>query len=131
MNRENFDEMLKNPSVIKIDTVGGGVFKDSDDIVAIQYYFIHGGDFSELPPKKRLYLSTFPLERLIPEVRAYPVENNTLTILANADSYEYALTYSLVIYPKERKIEIKLVDYPNIGSSLITQEEIDGVTLRY
>ncbi len=131
MTKERFDEMSKNPSVIKINTVGGGIFKDADNVVAIQFFFMHAGDFSELPPEKRLYLATFPLEKLIPEVTAYPVENNTLTLLANADNNEYALTYSLIIVPKERTVEIKLLDMPNHGVSLLTQEELDGITLRY
>lgn len=131
MTREKFDELINNPSIVKIDTVGGGIFKDSEDIVAIQFFFMHAGDFTELPPKKRLYLSTFPLNNLIPEIKPYPIENNTLTILANADSYEYALTYSLVIDSKERKIEVKMIDHPNVGMSLITKEETEGICVHY
>lgn len=131
MNREKFDDLINNSAVVKIGTVGGGIFKDSNDIVAIQFFFMHGGDFSELPPKKRLCLSTFPLKNLIPEIQPYPIENNNLTILANADSYEYALTYSLLVDPKERIIEIKMIEHPNVGMSLVTKEEIDGVNVHY
>jgi len=131
MTREIFDELMNDPAVFKVETVGGRIFKDPNDIVAIQFYFMHVGDFSEIPPKKRLYLSTFPLENLISEIRPYPIIHNTLTILANTDTYEYALAYSLVINPEERKIEIKITEHPILGMSFITQEEITGVTIYY
>lgn len=106
MTREKFDDLINNSAIVKIATVGGGIFKDPEGIVAIQFFFMHGGDFSELPPKKRLYLSTFLLKNLIPEIQPYPIENNTLTIcippckytlLKKSTANNFAFTYNCVV----------------------------------
>ena len=132
MKREKFDELMADKTVLKVDTIGGGIFKDSNDIVAIQFLFMHAGDSPGrvLPPIKRIFLSTFPFENLIEEVKAYSIVD-VLTILANADSYEYALTYNLSINLEQRIIKIIVEDMPNVGERLITQEEIDGIAIPY
>lgn len=84
----------------------------------------------EDPPKKRVFLTTFSYNRLIKEIKAYPLVK-PLTILANADTYEYALTYILTLDTEDKSIQLKLSDHPEMGEKFITQEEVNGIRLFY
>jgi len=132
MRKSRFDELLEDRSVAKINTIGGGIFKDQKDEVAIQFLFMHAGDLAchTLPPKKRIFLSAFPYKNLIKEIQAYPIRDNII-ILANADTFEYSLTYLLSIDSAERTIKVKILDEPNVGDRFITQEEVNGITVSY
>lgn len=77
-----------------------------------------------------MFLTTFSYNKLIKEIKAYPLVK-PLTILANADTYEYALTYILSLNTDDKSIQLKLSDHPEMGEKLITQEEINGIRLFY
>jgi hypothetical protein len=47
--------------------------------------------------------------------------------MANADIYEYALTYKLDINFDDKTVGIKLLDKPEVGETFITPDEIGGI----
>ncbi len=132
MTKEKFEELFNDKNIVKFGTTGYCIFKDVEDITAIQVAFSHSGDSSELPPKKRIFLSAFPLNDLVKDFpEPYQIKNNQILILANADMHDYALAYHLTINPSESTIEVKLYEYPTVGEKFITQEEIDGLKIYY
>lgn len=129
MDQKRFEELLNDKNVFKIYTpIGGNIFKDSNEVCAIQFVFMHAGDFREhtLPPKKRIFLSVYPFEKLSKEIEAYPI-NNYILILANADNKDYALSYKLVIDQEQQLIKLKIEDWPTVGDRFVTYEEREGI----
>ena len=116
----------------KIATIGCYFFRDSSNEIVIQFLFMHNGDPNNitLKPQKRIFLSTSLLKDFLKEIPTIPLQDN-VTILANADIFDYALTYNLSINSEQRAINVKLVDAPNVGETFITQGETDGITIYY
>lgn len=129
MDQKRFEDLLRDNNVFKIHTsIGGNVFKDSNEVCAIQFVFMHAGDIREhtLPPKKRIFLSVFPFEKLHKEIEAYSF-NNSILILVNADDKDYALSYRLVIDEERQIVRLKIEDWPTLGKKFVTYEEREGI----
>lgn len=56
MDRKKFDEMLKSKDALQIGGIGGSIFKDPNDRIAIMFYFMYLGENPQLlPPKKECF----------------------------------------------------------------------------
>lgn len=134
MEQDKYLELLNKKSITKFLTNGCKYCRDVNNEIAIAVSFMHNGHHSEntwrTRPFKRIFLRQFPLKNLIPEIRPILIEKNIL-ILANADIYEYALTYKLEIKVEKREIELKIVDYPILAESFVTNEEVNGIAINY
>ena len=129
MDKERFDELFGDPKTYKIGPIGGFVLRDEYAEIAVLFFFKHINLINGLDPEKRIHLSVSRFANL-KEVPTTILKDN-ITILANADVYEYALTYNLSIDTEHRTIEVKMIDKPDIGESFVTQEEIEGVKASY
>lgn len=133
MNIEKYDAFLKDQSAIIIGTTGSCYFKDVNDIFVIQFLFTHYGmdsDNNSIIPKKRISFRVFPFEKIIPEINKIIV-NGSITILVNADVYEYAFAFNLSIDSLKKIIKFELTDKPELGENFITTEESDGIIVNY
>jgi len=132
MKIEKYQELLADEKVIKIGTIGGGFFKDRNNTIAIQFFFYHPGGFfqNNAISNSRITFSIFPLENLIEEIKPITIID-TILILANSDSLNYALTYRISVNEKERKVTAILLDKPEMGDRLISDDERTGIELSY
>ncbi len=132
MKTERFKELLANKEVIKIGTIGGGFFKDKNNTIVIQFFFYHPGNYFHTSSlfNSRIDLSYFPLDNLIEEINPVLI-NESILILANADVEAYALSYRISINVTDKIISVVLVDMPESGERLISDDEKNGIELHF
>lgn len=132
MEISRFNELSNNPATLIIETAGCAYFKDPTDTIAIFFCFCYYGlDSSHKTiPDKRISLKKYLVKDLIPEIKLQTFSDQ-LVILVNADTFEYALSYELILDEKKRTIELRLLDLPNMAEHFITQEEKEGITIEY
>ena len=132
MEKSKYDELLANNKIVKFATKGTNYFRDLNSEIAIEFSFMHNGEpgNNSSRPIKRIFLRLFPLNNLIKEIPTIQIDKSVL-VLANAEIYEYALTYKLEIYTDKKIVKVKLIDNPILGETFITGEEISCIEIHY
>lgn len=131
MNKKVYEQMIADNAIVKIETFGGCYFQDIRGEIAIQFFFNH---YDQRPsysakPFQRVDLQTFPLKNLQNQT-AVPISSN-VTIMVNADNADYAQTYNISVDPIKRSVNLELIEKPDLGETLLTLEEINGIHLAY
>lgn len=132
MNKKVYEQMIADNAIVKIETYGGGYFQDIRGEIAIHFLFNH---YDQMPnysakPFQRVDLQTFPLKNLPNQITAVPISSN-VTIMVNADNSDYAQTYNISVDTIKRSVNLELTKRPDLGETLLTLEEINGIHLAY
>lgn len=133
MNQEKFDSLFKNSNVFKgIDNTGGIWHYKPDDII-IDWLFAYRGhprDFEE--NLERLQVKVFPANQLTQGIPTIPMSSERL-VLVNADESapDYAFTFLFSIDSKNRKVKVKIQDFPEIEDYQISEKERQGIEIAY
>lgn len=132
MDKAKFDELFYDKNVIKIATLGGEFFKDQKESIVVQFVFYHGGGCYIFPRllDSRIAITIFPLHKLIDGINPRTIKNEIL-ILANSETWDYALTYKITVDEEKRTVSVILQDVPEMGERFISSDELNGMTLSY
>lgn len=133
MNTDRYEELIADNKVLKIQKdIGLTFFKHLNDNIVFDFTFYYRGDISEvlLPPEKRISISIFIAEKLIPEINYNIVEDNFI-LLVNANDKNYSLSYNININTHDRTVCAKILDCPTYGKEFVTSEEKEGLIVNY
>lgn len=132
MDIETLKMLLKDNEVIKFGEWSGNYFLSPNENLVVGFFFMHRGYPRQYStdPGKRIMLSVFPLQNLNVDIPLKKVANE-FVVLANSDNQDYALSYLITIDEEGKSATVKIKDYPEMGSSIITEQEQQGLTQRY
>lgn len=132
MNKERFDELIKNPSIVKFGDLTGVYFINDTENIVIAFVFAHRGFPTPFygDREERINLIVFPATELIEPMPSIKI-SNSLIVLANYDNPEYALTYEIILNSENKSVSVRILDMPELGDSIITKQELEGLTISY
>ena len=132
MDNEIFKKLCTDNKVIKFGELSGRYFLSQNENLVVGFFFMHRGYPRQYStdPEKRIILSVFPLENLIVDIPLKKVDNE-FVVLANSDNQDYALSYLITIDEEMKSATVKIKDYPEMGSGIITEPEQQGLTQTY
>lgn len=132
MDTERYNELFQDKNVVKFNCqkIIGKFFISQNELLVVDFIFDH--------ENFKFTASTYPDKRLILKVYLYEKFNNKenqvlikinreVMVLLNSNDKDYALTFRIKVDEDELSAEVKLVDWPQVASNLITKEEIDGI----
>jgi hypothetical protein len=132
MTRERYEDLLQDNSVEKLGVWHGRYFFNLENSLVVSFSFLHQGypkTFSS-DPERRIILSTFPKSSLNINLSLKTISSEAI-LMVNSDSYEFAMTFSLKIHSDTKTISFKVLDLPEMGSGLITDEEKNGIEANF
>lgn len=131
MKKERFKELTGSNVVIRFNEKNHGYFVNNETNLVINFSYKHNVStihtFQENAP--RITLKVISSEHLKKDIPLIKINKDTLIMVNSNQEYEYALTFNLQIDEINRKVKVKIHDFPELGQGLITKEEIDGIEL--
>lgn len=126
MEKEKYLNYLEDKEVIKIPDWTTVFLKNKNLSVDITYF--HFGSqrvWPSNPNNVRLHVSTF-IGDFIPEIPIRIISDETILLL-NSREENLAHAWVLKIDNKNNNVSLSLKDYPQVGMSLISDEESNGL----
>lgn len=126
MEKEKYLNYLEDKEVIKIPDWTTVFLKNKNLSVDITYF--HFGSqrvWHSNPNNVRLHVSTF-IGDFIPEIPNRIISDETILLL-NSREENLAHAWVLKIDNKNNNVSLSLKDYPQVGMSLISDEESNGL----
>ncbi len=132
MEKHLIESIISDNKAIKFLQWSGQYFFFEPENLVIGFFFMHRGYpknyFSD--PDRRIILSVLPRGNLNIDIPLKSIEDTT-KIMVNSDHPDYALTFLLTIDIGNRKVKVIINDMPELGKSIITNEEINGIEIEY
>lgn len=126
MEQSEFNEFYNNPQVIKINSHGIANLLYEPLNLVVCFTFFHRGIFED--ETRRISLTTSSKEELFDLIHFTNISSRCI-IMTNSDEPLYAIAYELLINSIEKTIILNIVKLPHLGQSLITSEELSGISL--
>ncbi len=130
MHKEKYDNFVNDKTVIKLND-GGDLYYFHDEKLIIIFAYIYSGLVANKAQTKRIFLSAFPLCNLIRDVPLPQKVEIVTKFLVNFSHEAYAMVFELVVDTFNKKASINLIEEPEMGEDLITQEEKKGIQINY
>ena len=132
MNSIKFDEYYNNVNVIKFNNLEGGLFYNKENEIIILFSFFHTGLNSiwRDAPNKRIDFQIYKSQIYTGPKPLYKIENEKL-FLVNSKHPDFGILFKSTIDKEKNIARIELVELPELGTSLITDEEKNGLEVKF
>lgn len=132
MEKTIFESIINDKKAIKFGICNQQYFIYEPANLVIDFTFSHEGlpnnKFSY--PNQRIKLLIFPISNLNINLPLKSVGVST-RIIVNSDNSDYAMTFLLTIDSYNRKIKVIICDLPELGLYNLTDEEKNGIEIKY
>ncbi len=132
MERHLFKSIISDNKAIKFGEWSGQYFIYEPDNLVIGFFFMHRGYpknyFTD--SDRRIILTAFPYTTLNADIPLKQIEDRSI-IMVNSDHLDYSMTFLLNVDIAKRMVKVKINDMPELGKSIITNEEKNGIEIQY
>lgn len=131
MDRKLYYQCLNDKDVIKLGELQGRHFLNKENDIDVLFIFIYRGfPQSWYMADTRIVLEVYKNTILNPAIPKTAIGNETL-ILVHAETMDFAILFKLTINSENREVKVIMVEPPDRGLSILTQEETEGLIVPF
>lgn len=131
MDKNKFETYFNDESVIKFGEWHGGHFTNTENNIVIFFAFLHRGlkNHIDIVNDKRIIFNTYNVEQ---HQGLKPLKNigTTTLFLVNSHNSDFAIVFNISINSKDKTARLEMLEKPELGHSLITEDERNGMTIK-
>lgn len=131
MKPELLNEIKKDNSIIKIDWKALLTFLNIEEKIIIHIIWVHQGwNYFNINTRERFILKIIKKKDF--QMQCNPIDlQEKVKILTNSEQAKFSSLYQLELNKSNKDVIFKLIEYPELGQSLITENEKSGFIIKY
>lgn len=129
MEKIHYDNLVSNSEITVIGEEGFQFFRIEEANAIIMFYF-KGIRKDSQYPSDRIELKAYKEDIFQGQFLLKTIKDSSY-IVVNADRCKSAMTFQLLVDYEKRKVIVKLVDEPERGIDRISENEKNGIEIKY